>query len=331
LKRNRIIFAFLVGLTLALSTAARAQAQTTRPQTAKPNTVVQETDDEVKVAVYRRFVDNRVPNPSLAYEAAKEYVRRYVKEDDEYTRYLKTWIDAYEKDDREQRLLQAIYGDKNFAVGYGLARQVLGDNPDNLKALIALGYGGYLANTTAKNETFNADSVKYAQRAIQLLESGRAADVWEPFKNKDDALASLHYAVGFMELKARPEETISRLLRVVQIESDLKKTASTYFLLAVAYEKGPYQKLSADYSKRFANQPETPESKALLENINKMIDKIIDAYARAVALTGNDPQHQASKAEWTKHVTELYKFRHEGSDAGLNEFIAGVLSKPLPQ
>jgi tetratricopeptide (TPR) repeat protein len=326
LKRHRIIFAFLFGLTLALSGAVRSHAQTTRP-----NTVIQETDDEVKVAVYKRFVDNREPNPALAYEAAREYVRRYVKEDDQYTRYLKVWIDAYEKDDREQRLLVAIYGDKNFAVGYGLAKQVLTDNPDNVKALIALGYGGYLATTTTKNEAFNPDSMRYAQKAIQLIESGRAPDAWEPFKNRDDALASLTYAIGFLELKTRPEEAISRFLKVVQIESDLKKTPSTFFWLAVAYEKGPYQKLSADYSKRFANQPETPESKIALDTLNRVIDKIIDAYARAVALAGNDPKHQASKAEWTKRLTELYKFRHEGSDAGLSEFIAGVLSKPVPQ
>jgi hypothetical protein len=61
------------------------------------------------------------------------------------------------------------------------------------------------------------------------------------------------------------------------------------------------------------------------------MDRVIDAYARAVALAGSDPQHQASKAEWTKRLTDLYKFRHENSDAGLAEFIAGVLAKPMPQ
>jgi hypothetical protein len=31
-----------------------------------------------------------------------------------------------------------------------------------------------------------------------------------------------------------------------------------------------------------------------------------------------------------KQLTTFYKFRHENSDAGLNEFIASVLAKPLP-
>jgi hypothetical protein len=173
--------------------------------------------------------------------------------------------------------------------------------------------------------------VRYAQKAIQLLESGKTPDAWEPFKSRDDAVSSLNYAIGFIDLKPRPEEAIGRFIRVTQIDSDLRKTPSTFYLLAVAYEQGPYKRLSADYTKRFANQPETPESKAAIETLNKVMDRIVDAYARAVALAGNDPQQQAKKAEWTKRLTDLYKFRHENSDAGLNEFIAGVLAKPLPQ
>ena len=98
----------------------------------------------------------------------------------------------------------------------------------------------------------------------------------------------------------------------------------------MAFEQGPYKKLSTDYSKRFADQPETPEGKAALDNVYKVADRIIDAYARAVALAGNDAQYQARKADWTKRLTDLYKFRHDGSDAGLNEFVAGVLAKTLP-
>jgi len=256
---------------------------------------------------------------------------RYGKEDDQYTRYLKQWIVAFEKDDRQDRLLQAMYSEKNYTAAYGLAKQVLADDPENLKVLVALGYGGYLATTNAKNETFNSDSVRYAQRAIQMLDSGKTPDAgWEPFKNREDTLSSLHYAIGVIELKPQPDEAITRFIKVIQMESDLKKTASPYYFLAVAYEQGPYKRLSADYSKRFANQAETPESKTALETLNKVMDRIIDAYARAVALAGSDPQQQAKKAEWAKRLTDLYKFRHENSDAGLNEFIAGVLAKPLP-
>ena len=75
--------ALLVAVLFTVCTATRLQAQ---PRTGQ---VVQETDDEFKVTTYKKFVDNHERNPVMAYQAAKEYMARYSKEDDQYTRYLK--------------------------------------------------------------------------------------------------------------------------------------------------------------------------------------------------------------------------------------------------
>lgn len=330
MTRHRIILALFFGSVLLLAPGASSIAQ---------QPVV--TDDEVKVNTYKRFVDNRVPNPAVAYEAARDYMQRYSKENDQYTRYLKVWIAAYEEDervrklaaereDRQDRLLQAI-SQKKFADAYGQARQVLADDPNNVKVLIPLGYGAFIASTESRNENFNAEAANYAARAIQLIESGKSPDSWAPFKNKEDVLGSLQYALGFYSLKSAPETAISHFITAANIDSDRKSAPSTYYYLAAAYQNGPYKRLSEDYTKRFGNQAETPESKAALDNINKVLDKIIDAYARAVALAGSDPQHQAAKAQSMAQLTNFYKFRHNNSDAGLTEFIAKILSQPLPQ
>jgi len=329
LIRNRVFIALLFGLVLLVQPKFLLAQQP----------VV--TDDEVKVSTYRRFVENRVPNPAAAYEAAKDYMARYGKENDQYTRYLKTWIAAWEederlrkaaeaRDDRQDKLLQAI-SQKKFAYAYGQAKQVLADDPNNVKVLIPLGYGAFIASTESRNETFNADAAGYAAKAVQLIESGKSPDTWAPFKNKEDVLGSLEYALGFYALKTAPETAITHFINAARIESDRKKAPSTYYYLAAAYQSGSYKKLSEDYTKRFGNQPETPESKAALENINKVLDKIIDAYARAVALAGSDPAHQSAKAQSMTQLTNFYKFRHENSDAGLTDYIAKVLSTPLPQ
>ena len=66
------------------------------------------TEDESKVNIYKRFTDNRVPNPPTAYAAAKEYLQRYPKDSDQYTNYFKQWIEEYEFEERECKLLQDI-------------------------------------------------------------------------------------------------------------------------------------------------------------------------------------------------------------------------------
>src|SRR5258705_9402976 len=110
----------------------------------------------------------------------------------------------------------------------------------------------------------------------------------------------------------------------------MTKLTSTYAYIAGTYEAGPYEKQSDDYKKLYEGKDETPESKLALANINQVIDRMIDAYARAVALAGSEAQYQAGKTEWMEGLTTWYKYRHNQSDAGLNEMIAGVLTKPLP-
>ena len=332
MKYATLILFFAVALTIG--TTARSYAQ---PRTSTP---VQETDDEFKVTTYKKFVDNFEKYPQVAYQAAKDYMAKYNKEDDQYTRYLRRWISAYEEDlramrlaaekaDREQQLLGS-FTQKDFAKAYGMAKQVLADNPENLKVLIALGYEGVLASE-ARNESFNNDAATYARKAIQLIESGKAPDSWAPFKNKEDVLSSLYYAEGFYALKPRPEAAVADFIKASQINSDRRTSPSTYYYLALSYQNGAYKRLSDDYSKRFANQAESPESKAALDSINKVVDKMIDAYARAVALAQKDPQQAAAMTQWRARLADFYKFRHDGSDVGLNEFIAGVLATPLPQ
>jgi hypothetical protein len=88
--------------------------------------------------------------------------------------------------------------------------------------------------------------------------------------------------------------------------------------------------LSADYKTRFEGKDESPESKLALANVQQVIDRMIDAYARAVALAGTDPNLKAKKAEWLDSATTWYKYRHNGADTGLTDLIASVMSKPLP-
>lgn len=287
-----------------------------------------ETDDPAKIAIYKRFVDNRIPNPAAAYQAARDYLQKYQKDKDEYTDYLSKWVMFYERDERKRRL-PILINEKNYAEAYKTGAQILADEPNYLRAQIDLGYAGYLA-ASAKNETFNNEALGYARAAIKAIEAGKAPTEWAPFKGKDDTLAYLHYAVGFLTLKTNPNEALDSLLKAAQYESDIKKTASTYYFLAVAYESGPYKTLSTAYQTQFANKPETPESKAALEKLNVVMDRIIDAYARAIAAAGTDPKTEQSRKEWLAAMSNYYKFRHDGSDAGINEFIAAALQKPLP-
>jgi hypothetical protein len=284
--------------------------------------------DENKAAWYKTFIDNYKTNATAAYEAAKKYLASCAKDDEAQTQYLKKWVGAYEKEVRKSKLPVLLFTDKKYAEAYALGKEILADEPENLTVLMELGYGGYFA-AISKVDTFNADAIGYAKKAIQLVESGKAPENWAPFSGKDEALGYLNYTIGVLTVQKNPAEALPYLIKAAQVESKLKKLPSTYSYIAAAYEAGPYATMSAEYKTKHEGKDETPESKLALENINQVVDRMIDSYARAVALA-TDPKEQASKTEWMQNLSTWYKFRHNQSDAGLNEMIASVLAKPLP-
>jgi tetratricopeptide (TPR) repeat protein len=290
--------------------------------------LAQETDDPVKIEIYKRFYDNAKTNPAVAYPAARDYLQKYSKDKDQYVDYIQKWIAVYERDERK-RNLPGLINEKKFSEAYATGAKILADEPNYLRAQIDLGYAGYLA-ASAKNDSFNTTALDYARKAIQQIESGKQPTEWAPFKGKDDTLAYLHYAVGFLTLKTSPDQAIDSLLKAAQYDSDIKKTPSTYYFLAAAYESGPYKTLSTAYQTQFAGKPETPESKAALEKLNLVMDRIIDAYARAIATAGTDPKTEQGRKDWMNAMSTYYKFRHGGTDTGMTDFIATVLQKPLP-
>jgi tetratricopeptide (TPR) repeat protein len=325
--RALAIYATL-GLMAPFAQVTQLQAQTPAPS---PAASQGQCTDESKAAWYADFTKFRTTEPTKAYDAAKKYLGACPTEEGPIPTYLKKWVAAYDKENRKTRLTYLFVNQRKYAEALPLAKDILRDEPDNVASLIAVGYGGYVLAVTAKNESGNAEAVNYAKKAIQAIESGKTPEApatWDPFKSKDDALGYLYYAVAFLERTSNPTEALTYFIKAAQFDSEIKKNAQTYVFITAAYEN-EYAKQSAEYERLYKDKDETPESKLAVENINQIVDRIIDALARAVAVAGTDANAQASKAQWLTRLTELYKFRHK-SDAGLTDFIASVMSKPLP-
>jgi hypothetical protein len=289
-----------------------------------------ECTEENKAKFYTQYYENRKDHQDVAYDAAKKYLAACpdAPADDVYAKTLKKFVKDYEAATRKSQFLEA-YDKKNYAEVMTLGKQVLADDPGYVRANILIGYVGYLASLGG-NTSLNGESANYAKQAISLLEAGKTPDDWRPFLNKDDALAWLNYSLGYTNLKTAPADAIPYFLKAARMESSLKKNPATYYFIAVAYETGPYARLTEEYNAKFKGQTESPESKLAQANINQVVDREIDAYARAVALsTASDAKTQQSKKEWMDRLTELYKYRNK-SETGLNELVAGILSKPLP-
>jgi len=276
-----------------------------------------ECTPEFQSATYSKWYDNRQKDQAAAYEAAKEYLA-VCTTDDQYTAALKKFKAAYEAattDVTNRNQFNEAVQKKNYAEQMRLGKALLAADPDNPAINIVLGLAG------ASDAKLLSESAPYAKKSIELIEAGKP---FAPALSKDAALAFLNYVLAKNTVKTDATAAIPYFLKVARLESDLKKNPLIYNELAAAYGEGPVAKLSEAYQK-FVGQPESPESKLALANLNQAIDRQIDAFARAAALSTNP----ADKKAVMDVLEGLYKDRN-GKVDGLPELVASVLSKPVP-
>ena len=245
-----------------------------------------------KAAIYAEFYKEIKADQAKAYESAKKYVacpadtgeQTPEAKDAEAKRlaYLKDFIAKFEKARRKDQLIPLI-DKKDYPGAFELGKQIFADDPNYLKGYMRLGLEGAIS----QNPALANDTITYAQKAIEMIESGKAPDTWAPFDNKDDALAKLNYAIGSLKLKDSPDQAIPYLLKAASYNSKIKQVPLTYAYLAEAYDRGPYAKQIAEYEAKYKGKDETPESKLALENINQIIDQTFGACWRFGGSLGN--------------------------------------------
>ena len=294
-------------------------------------TMTSQRDDADREQLYTRFAENKkVPlaeRQKLAYEAARDYVRRYSGVPDSHLAETRRFMNEYERVMGNFTLHEA-YKKGNYAKTFELGRPMVTKDPENFYVLATLSQAGF-ANAQKGDASLNDETIDYTKRALAQAESEKFTHA-DPFASVGDARGFLNFALGWFLRAQSPVDAAAALIRAAKSGSGYKDDPLTYNLLGIAILKGEYAQVSTEYNTKFGNKPSSPEQQAMLQRIIKLGDRAIDAYARAVALS-TKPEQQEARTKMFAQLVQLYKSFHEGSDTGLNELIAGVLAKPLPE
>jgi hypothetical protein len=285
---------------------------------------------EEKTALYTKYYEKRqggIDDEKVAYGLAQDFLQRFGADDDTYVKAVRKFVAKYEANQRELGFGQAFVA-KDYPKAFEFGRQILSKEPENFKIMVQVVQAGYL-NSQNGNTSLNADSMTIAKQALQLLDANKVTDP-APMPTIEDARGYLNFALGSFLIASSPGEAALVLVKALNSSPAYKIDPTTYFLLGTAVYNGEYQQLYTEYKEKYAGKDESPEQKALLERLNHTGDRAVDAMARAVALA-TKPEQQAFKKKALAQLTDIYKDFHNNSDAGLNELIAAVLSKPLPE
>lgn len=322
--KNAFRLLALAALATVFALPAYAQDAAATPAASGPC-----TEADAKAAQYKKFTDNFKGTPEqqkAAYEAGKEYLSKYGTCPDagdlQIAKYIQNWVTKYEGATVEFNFTKAV--NENPTQAFQLSRDLLAKNPDNLKIYLQLVVAG-LKNAQAKNNSTNAQAADAARRALVLVEKGTTSEVWAPFTSQQEAAPGLNYYLGFFTLDSTPAEAAKYLVKAAQSTSSFAKEPTTYDFLAKAYIDSELKGMVNEYKTKYEGKEATPESDALLNRINAVTHRIVDAYARAVALSPAGPPKDVRRT----NLSQFYKQLHDGKEDGLNELLANVLSKPI--
>lgn len=333
--KQRPLFVALVCLLIPFGVSAQSTTTTTSnpslPSTSPQNpTMASGYLDSERESLYARFNDyKRNPNPEqqrFAYGTAKDYLRRWGGEKDSETKEVRRFVVEYERA-MHGREMYAAYDAKDYAKVFEIGRPAVKSDPENFLALSLMVEAGY-DNAVAGKTGFASEAAEDARTAIKLLEDRKVAKP-EPFKSMEVARGFLNFALGWFVRDEKPAEAAGAFMKAVKSDSPYHTDPSAYHRLGVSILKGEFAQLSNEYNEKFGGKPASPEQTAMLNRIQHLIEQTMDAYARAVALS-TKPEQQEARAKILAQLTALYKNFHNNSDAGLDQLVATVLSKPIP-
>lgn len=256
-----------------------------------------------------------------AYELGKEYLKRFGSEKDKGTKQVAAFVDHY----REESFYKAV-DNKKLDEAFSLGNELLAENPNNVTVLMNLAYTGF-NGLAVGNSKYSAESIKASDKAIELILAGKGPANYAPFSDKNMALAWLNYINAMISQTTNLKLAAAHMYQALQYPSEIKDNVDPYHFIAFYYEESYTAAEEALGKKVAAKTISDAERKTEEDNINKILDFALDAYARAIKVA--DTTKNTKATELRKRLTQILKFR-KGTDAGMEDFIKFTANSPMP-
>jgi hypothetical protein len=284
-------------------------------------------DDAKKTESFNKiaklFNSKKTEDKEKAFKEAKDFLAKYGTGTDEKVTKIKDAVEAFELDKFNAYLNEGKTDD-----AFLLGKEMLERKADNTYITMNLALGGLEAFEKKKDDSFAGDSINFAKQTIQLLAAGKAPKTFQPIKDQAEANALMYYIIGIFSADVDDKESANSFLKSTTFDSIYKTNSFVYYKIAAYYDKMLVEASKNYQVKHGAKTKEDAEMKADNEKLDKILDRVIDAYARAVKYAETDKN--PSIENWKNRLKQIYVFRKQ-SEAGLTEYINNVLSSPMPE
>ncbi len=280
-----------------------------------------ETEGELFQKISKLTQTKKADDQEKAYKLSKTYLERFGKDDSENVKKIKAFIENH-----EIAKLGKLIDDGKTGEAFAFGKEILATNPENVVVTMELALAGLQASEKKKDKSFGKDSVIYAKTTLRLFDENKAPKSFEPFTDRNEATATMYYIVGLFSVDDNLPEAAHSFYKSVQYESKIKNVSLPYYYIALNYHK-MYEKLSEEFEKKYANKTTADkEAAAANERLGKLLNLMMDAYARAAKIA--EAQKLEEAANWKSVFTQIYKGVNQ-TETGMNEYYDKILSQPL--
>jgi hypothetical protein len=166
------------------------------------------------------------------------------------------------------------------------------------------------------NSAFVTQGRQYGAKAIELIEAdkmpaGFDAAKWPEFKKT--ALVLLYRETGVLAYKAGEK---SAALPLLEKAAALNSPDPGVYLLMSELLNDAYETRAKEY--QVAPAADRPTA---MKNVEAALDRVIESYAQAVAVTEGKAQYQPVNTALRQDLERYYKFRHKNSTDGMQQLI----------
>ena len=309
MKKLAFFFCLSLLLTAGLITTAAAQDNAKK--------------DELFGKIAKMSQTKKSEDQDKAYQMGKDFLTQYGSSNDDQVKKIKEFVEKYRASVINKKLDEG-----KTAEAFAIGKEILAQEPENSYVTMNLAYGGFEALTKKKDKSFAADSVGYAKQSLNLFTAGKLPKTFQPFKDQAEATALMYYIIGSFAVDTDLKEAAENFYKSLQYESKIKNTSYPYYYIAFNYED-QYSKAAKDFEAKHGKKAiEDSEMKADNAKLEKLIERMLDAYARTVKVA--QAENNSNLAAWKQRFAEVYKFVKQ-SDAGADEYLNSVASKPMPE
>ena len=247
---------------------------------------------------------------------ARTYIAEFGNRNDNVTAQIRRYV--------FDRLLDA----NQYADAFDVGMKILDVEPDELYTKVNIAFAGYQLAVAQKDRSFVRDTVDVAKEAISALNEGKAPREFIPYKDKDDALANLHFIIGSLSVETDLRDAAKSFRLSLTYPSDLKGSrAYAAFVIAFHLERA-YQERVAAFKAKYPRGADAAIADKEEAQQKKILDGMLDAFSRAVAY-GQIEKHPGL-GDWQESLKTVYSFR-KGNLNDMDAYVATILTMPIPE